>query len=114
MPPVPLFEVTYVSEAEDARLALRGELDMYSVPLLERELQRAIRSQPARIVLDLAGLVFTDVSGLRSMLDAARRARRYGGSLVIANPVPYIVRLLELTALDQTLEVQGRPLSPVA
>ena len=111
--PPPLFEVTRVRDGEGARLALRGELDMYSVPLLERELQRVVRAKPARIVLDLEGLVFTDVAGLRSILDAARRARGYGGSIVIANPVPHIIRLLELTALDQTLEVQGRPLSPV-
>ena len=62
---------------------------------------------------DLAELSFMDVTGLRTILDAARRARRAGSAIVIANPLPHIIRLLELTAIDQTLEVQGRPLAPV-
>jgi len=114
VPPPPPFEVSRVQEKGGARLWLRGELDMYSAPMLDRELQRATRPKPSRVVLDLSGLRFMDVSGLRSILDAARRVRRYGGSLVVSKPVPHIIRLLELTALDQTLEVEGRPLSPVS
>jgi anti-anti-sigma factor len=87
---------------------------MYSAPLLERELSQAVRRRPSRVVLDMAGLSFMDVSGLRAILDAARSLRRDGGSLVIANPMPHIVRLLELTAIDQSVEVQGRPLTPVS
>jgi len=112
--PLPQLEVAHDFEKSAARLALRGELDMYSAPLLERELESAAKRRPQQIVLDLSGLSFMDVSGLRAILDAARRARREGGSLVIANPMPHIVRLLELTAIDQSVEVQGRPLSPVS
>ena len=96
-----------------AHLALRGELDMLSAPLLARRIQAATRRCPDRIVLDLRDLRFMDVSGLRAILDAARSARRDGRSLVIANPMPHIVRLLELTAIDQSLELLGRPLTPV-
>jgi anti-sigma B factor antagonist len=86
---------------------------MLSAPLLAREIEAVSRDRPARVVLDLRGLRFMDVSGLRAILDAARSARRDGRSLVIANPMPHIVRLLELTAIDQSLEVLGRPLTPV-
>ena len=65
-------------------------------------------------MLDLAGLNFMDVSGLRAILDAARSMRRHGGAIVIANPMPHIVRLLELTAIDQSVEVLGRPLQRVS
>jgi anti-sigma B factor antagonist len=97
-----------------AHLALRGELDMLSAPLLARALESASRGDPARVILDLRELRFMDVSGLRAILDAARSARRDGRSLVIANPMPHIVRLLELTAIDQSLEVLGRPLASVS
>ena len=86
---------------------------MSSAPILTRELEAAERRRPDRIVLDLAELTFMDVSGLRTILDAARRARSYGGSVVIENPLPHIIRLLELTAIDQTLQVLGRPLASV-
>ena len=111
---LPPFEVACSHDGSAAQLALRGELDMLSAPLLARDLDEAIRRHPVRIVLDLQDLTFMDVSGLRAILDAARSARRDGGSLVIANPMPHIVRLLELTAIDQSLEVLGRPLAPVS
>jgi anti-anti-sigma factor len=112
--PLPPFEVSCVIDGSAAHLALCGELDMLSAPLLTREIVWAERADPARVVLDLRRLRFMDVSGLRAILDAARDARRKGRSLVIANPMPHIVRLLELTAIDQSLEVLGRPLAAVS
>jgi anti-sigma B factor antagonist len=111
---LPPFEVSCVEDAEHAQLSLRGELDMSSSPVLTRELELVESHHPKEILLDLAELSFMDVSGLRTILDAARRARKVGSSVVIANPLPHIVRLLELTAIDQTLEVQGRPLTALS
>jgi anti-sigma B factor antagonist len=111
--PSPPFEVSRVWEERASTLLLRGELDMYSSPQLARELDVAEQEHPAMIVLDLSELSFMDVTGLRAILDAARRARREHRRLVIANPLPHIVRLLELTAIDQSLEVSGRPLARI-
>ena len=86
---------------------------MSSAPILKRELEAVETHHPKEIVLDLAELSFMDVTGLRTILDAARRARRVGSAVVIANPLPHIIRLLELTAIDQSLQVLGRPLAPV-
>src|SRR4051794_25850411 len=112
--PLPPLEVSCVDDGREERILLRGELDMLGAPLLARELQAAAKRRPSRIVLDLGGLTFMDVSGLRAILDAARAARRDGRGLAIANPMPHIVRLLELTAIDQSVEVLGRPLTPVS
>jgi anti-anti-sigma factor len=111
---LPPFEVSCLHSEGHAQLALRGELDMSCAPLLMRELEAAESHHPKQILLDLAELSFMDVTGLRTILDAARRARRAGSQVVIANPRPHIIRLLELTAIDQTLEVQGRPLARVS
>ena len=112
--PLPPFEVSCAKDGRDERISLRGELDMLSAPMLARELEAAAKRRPPRIVLDLRALTFMDVSGLRAILDAARAARREGRGLVIANPLPHIVRLLELTAIDQSVEVLGRPLAAVS
>jgi anti-sigma B factor antagonist len=87
---------------------------MSSAPLLAREIEAAETHNPKEIVLDLAELSFMDVTGLRTILDAARRARKVGSAVVIVNPLPHIIRLLELTAIDQTLNVLGRPLAAVS
>src|SRR3954469_14619772 len=113
-PALPPFEVSCSETEPNARLELRGELDMSSAPVLARKLDSVAGQHPKEILLDLGGLSFMDVTGLRTILDAARRARRDGGAVVIANPMPHIVRLLELTAIDQSLEVLGRPLASVS
>src|SRR6476469_381220 len=92
------------------RLMLSGELDMATAASLELELQTAEARRPPMLVLDLAQLKFMGVSGLRSILDAARRARRDGRQFVVTNPVPHISRLFELTAIDQSVELMREPL----
>jgi anti-sigma B factor antagonist len=102
-----------VSRSDDGRvvrLMLSGELDMSSATSLELELQTAEARRPPMIVLDLTQLHFMGVSGLRAILDAARRARREGRQLVVTNPVPHILRLFELTAIDQSVELLRAPL----
>jgi anti-anti-sigma factor len=89
---------------------LSGELDMSSATCLELELNMVEASRPPLLVLDLAQLRFMGVSGLRTILDAARRARREGRQLVVTNPVPHILRLFELTAIDQSVELLRAPL----
>src|SRR3954447_7255157 len=112
-PALPPFEVSSVQQDRRVRLELRGELDMSSARVLQREFENVERDHPLEILLDLTELSFMDVSGLRAILDAARRGRRVGTSLVISNPMPHIIRLLELTAIDQSVPVVGRPLSAV-
>src|SRR4051812_34768807 len=84
---------------------LWGEPDIPPATSLELELQPVEIRCPPVLVLDLSQLRFMGVSGLRSILDAARRARRDGRHFVVTNPMPHISRLFELTAIDQSLEL---------
>src|SRR3954463_14202675 len=97
-----------VSRSDDGRiirLMLSGELDMSSATCLELELKVVEMRCPPVLVIDLGQLRFMGVSGLRAILDAARRARRDGRHFVVTNPLPHILRLFELTAIDQSLEL---------
>jgi anti-sigma B factor antagonist len=105
-----------VSRSDDGRvvrLMLSGELDMSTATSLELELSAVEARRPPVLVLDLSQLRFMGVSGLRAILDAARRARRDGRQLVVTNPVPHILRLFELTAIDQSVELLRAPLTLV-
>jgi anti-sigma B factor antagonist len=92
------------SRAEQGRLvlALRGELDLTSVPQFERELQEAEATGPARLVLDLSGLDFMDSTGLRALLQARERAKAEDHELVLRRGPRQVQRVLELT---KTLDV---------
>ncbi len=104
----PLSPLTLKTVYHDAapRLALVGELDMATAPQLAAAIATEERGDGAPPVLELSRLAFMDVSGMRVLLDAARRAQRAGGGLVVFNPQPAIRRLFALTAVDHTLQIR--------
>ncbi len=95
-----------VYHGEAPRLAVSGELDMATAPQLAAAIASDEREDGAPPVLDLSRLAFMDVAGMRVLLDAARRAKRAGGALVVFNPQPPIRRLFALTAVDRTLQIR--------
>ena len=87
------------------RLAVEGELDIASAPLLLAELERFELDDKDVVAIDLGGVTFMDVSGMRVLLEAAQRARSRQASFVIFNPRSCASRVFSLTAVDQQLEI---------
>ncbi len=82
-------------------LALSGELDIASVPLLERHLDDAVTTGSGRVVIDLSHLEFLDSSGLQLLLRTQERLQERGQGLWLRRGLPAVQRLFELT---QTVE----------
>jgi anti-anti-sigma factor len=85
-------------------LAPRGELDIATVPHLDRALRRAHASSDL-VVLDLSGLDFVDCSGARLLLEADRRMRGDGARLIITRVTPEVAWFLALIGMDRLLEI---------
>jgi anti-sigma B factor antagonist len=103
----PHFQVEVSSEGTKAVLYLRGELDVSSSAALEEELARIDGS--TLIVLDLTDLEFIDSTGLGVLVKAHQRVRDEGTRLVVVHDGGQVKRLLELTGLDQQLELVPSP-----
>jgi anti-anti-sigma factor len=99
------FSVTVSKDGDRATLELRGELDMSGTDRLTVALEQAEEPPSGLLVLDLSKLDFIDSTGLEVLLRAARRAHDSGRRLIVARPSRYVRRLLEMTAIDQTLDV---------
>lgn len=84
-------------------IALRGELDLRAAGELEAALVPL--GDAARVCLDLTELEFIDSTGLEVILRAARRAHDSGRRLVVQRPSRYVRKLLEVTAIDHSLDV---------
>jgi anti-sigma B factor antagonist len=85
-------------------VAPRGELDIATVPPLDRALRRAHASSDI-VVLDLSGLEFVDSSGAHLLLDADRRIRDAGGRLIITRVTSEVGWFLALIGIDRLLEI---------
>jgi anti-anti-sigma factor len=86
-------------------LAVSGELDVATAPMLRAHVRFALGGGPARLVLDLAGLGFCDAAGLSVLAMAQNAATRDGASLALAGVPRPVRRLLEMTGMDRTLDV---------
>jgi anti-anti-sigma factor len=90
-------------------LRVAGELDLATADLLRARVREVLApgSGVQRLVLDLGGLEFMDVTGLGALLEARRKASEVGGSLVLRRPRPMVVRILNLLELDDALQVES-------
>jgi anti-sigma B factor antagonist len=87
-------------------LALTGEVDPHTAPLLEQELATLIDEGATAIRIDGSALTFIDSSGLRVLVDAHRRLGATQEALVLAGVSPTLRRLLEVTGLDEHFTVE--------
>lgn len=86
------------------RLALAGEVDVGGVSALEVAVKAAQADAPL-VIVDLGGLAFLDVNGLRVLLDAHDRAQHDGHRLQIRSARGAVRKMLELTGGAERLEV---------
>src|SRR3954470_4642129 len=89
----------------DDYLVAEGEIDLTTAPALAEAIEGAERAGTPCLTVDMGGVTFIDVSGLRVLLSAARRAQAAGHRLAVARPNHMVRRLLELTAIDQSLDI---------
>lgn len=91
---------------DDGTMVVHGDIDMAGGPVLEAVLRQRENTDP--VVIDLAGVSFIDSSGLRSLLDAGRRARSRGTDVVLRAVGPEVARLLEITGTTDQFQIEGR------
>jgi len=83
-----------------------GEIDPESSPRLEGELRAALFTCAApTLVIELADVSFMDSSGLRLVIELHKTMRDRRGRLVLRHPSPTVSRLLEVTNLTSTLDI---------
>ncbi|MEU6892477.1 STAS domain-containing protein [Streptomyces sp. NPDC046557] len=79
-------------------VAVTGEIDIATAPLLAEALTEALADGATRIEADFSDVSFCDCSGLNVLLRAERDARAGGRTLRVARVrSPQVRRLLEMT-----------------
>ncbi|HEX5938073.1 MAG TPA: STAS domain-containing protein [Actinomycetota bacterium] len=88
-------------------IALSGELDMATVPVLKDQLAASEQNGTKEIVLDLRDLRFIDSSGLHEIVRAYRRSETNGHRLLVVGASPLTRRMCEITGTEFLLNAQG-------
>jgi anti-sigma B factor antagonist len=90
-------------EGDVHTISLSGELDLATVPVVERELQRVEATDVLSIVVDLGDLAFIDSNGVRILLSADARSRADAHRLVLLRGSASVQRVLEICGVHRRL-----------
>lgn len=94
-----------VGVGDDGSLQVDGDIDMATGPVLGRAIAECEAVRP--VVLDLSRVNFIDSSGLRTLLEASRRADERNQVVILRAIGPEIRRLLEITGTTAKFELEG-------
>jgi anti-anti-sigma factor len=96
-----LFEVDIArSTWPVASVAVTGDVDLETAPLLVERLLATLRTRaPRRLLLDLSGVEFLDCAGISALVTVRIAARGIGCRIRIANPGRPVRRILALTCM---------------
>jgi anti-sigma B factor antagonist len=83
-------------------IALEGRIDTLTAPQLETELTPLLEGVTA-LVLDIAQVAYISSAGLRVLLTTHKKMLSAGGSLTIANAVPAVREVFDITGFSDIL-----------
>jgi anti-anti-sigma factor len=88
-------------------IAVSGELDLDTCPLLQTRLAQAMTLQrPPRLVIDLSGLTSADSHGLTVLIAADRHARTSGGRALVCGVGQPMWAIFRQRGLHQVLDTR--------
>jgi anti-sigma B factor antagonist len=91
-----------VDDCRPGVVRLVGGLDVAGVP----DVRARVDGLDGDLEIDCSGLTFIDASGLGLFVAIHRACDARGAKLMIVDPSPRVVQLLELTGLDAVLDVR--------
>ncbi|MFD8703427.1 STAS domain-containing protein [Kitasatospora sp. NPDC059648] len=86
-----------------ASVALEGELDIATAPLVIDAVVRALAARPPQLDLDVAALAFCDAAGVRALLQARRICRVHHAGFRLVGVRPGLCRILVVLRLTDLL-----------
>lgn len=103
----PTFSIQAVARNRVVNFALRGELDIATVPIMEQKLGPYEQDGAAALLFDIREVTFLDTSAVHAFVDAGERARSNGKQFVLVGAGDAARRLLELTQTQYLLDDEG-------
>lgn len=81
---------------------LYGELDHHSVQPLREEIDRmALQNQPKEVILDFAGVIFMDSSGIGLVMGRYKLAQELGAGLRLCGLTASTKRVMQIAGMDK-------------
>ena len=94
--------------------SITGSLDAMTSPQLTEFFTRQLADGRFNLVADLTGLDYTSSAGLRVLLNTTKEARKRGGDVRLASPLPNVKKVFELSGFTSIMKFYPDVQSAVA
>lgn len=98
-------DVATERQGSACRIAVTGEIDVYTSPQLKQSLVAALDEGCVDVVVDLEGVSFIDSSGLGVLVSGLRRVKERGGSMRIVCTREQVLKIFRITGLDKVFPI---------
>lgn len=85
-------------------LALSGEVDMHSSPIVRKVLLDLIKAG-SPVLIDLSAVKYMDSSGVATLVEGLQNARKLGQGFVLAAPAGSVLGVIKLARLDKVFRI---------
>lgn len=97
----------HVDSIEDEyQIKLTGEIDIYTVPILEERMMPLIEEGKKKVTVNLHDVSYMDSSGLGTFISAYKRAQQYGCAFEIVEARDRVLRLFIVTGLNDIIALR--------
>ena len=83
-----------------------GELDVWSAPMLDEQLQRLVGRASGSVIVDLSAVPLLDSVVLGVLVRHAKQLRAAGKELTLVSDDPRTVRVIEITGLHYLFQMK--------
>ena len=87
-------------------LAVSGELDMATAPGVRERLHNLLADGNEKLIVDLDEVGFLDSTALGVLVGVLKRVRMHGGDLRLVCTQPRVLKVFEITRLDQAFAIR--------
>ena len=91
---------------DETVVVVQGEVDLYTSPQLRSAILKAVPAAAGGVAVDLSEVSYIDSSGVATLVEGLRSARKHGKTFTLVAPSPAVLQVLELTRLDQVFELR--------
>ncbi len=102
-------DLTSSESAEMWLITVRGDVDLYSSPELRSAILKAVPKAKQEVGVDLAGVGYMDSSGVATLVEGLRAARRKNKVFRIVKPSVAVMKVLRLSRLEDIFDLSGTP-----
>jgi len=100
-------DVEAIRENSANVIALRGEIDVYTAPLLRQKIVDLVDQGALNIVIDMEKVDFLDSTGLGVLVEGLKRVKTRGGNLTLVITQDKILKIFDITGLNKAFPIYG-------